>query len=70
MHGQMIDENNQPVVRVSRSYFHFEATAVLGRSTPDAAGRFELHGVNESQIQLLTLFRSLGTSALTTVRSI
>ncbi len=46
----MIDENNQPVPRVEIT-FHF------GKGTSqtiytDAAGRFELHGVNDSQIHM------------------
>ena len=50
LHGQVIDENGQPVPRVE-IIFHFGRGSSRTVYT-DAAGRFELLGLNESQIHL------------------
>lgn len=46
----MVDENNQPVPRVE-IIFHFENGSSRTIYT-DASGRFEIHGVNDSQVHL------------------
>jgi len=50
LHGQVIDENGQPIPRVE--IVHYSTTGTSRTVYTDASGRVELLGLNESQIHL------------------